>query len=210
MIPVLWGQFVRRIACGVPSICRTLATMPIKIFHTVFACAILMLSAGKITYAASLTFSGSLTGAAFEDPTGRCSPFITVNAMATGNSNLLGSFQDTQSHCTTSLTTFDNGVFTLTSVQNPSNSIFGSYSGTASVQGTALAFSATLLIQGGTGQFIASSGSLLSQGSIDQAGNYTASFAGVVESAPEPASIALGAFGLLMTVAEIRRRGRSS
>jgi hypothetical protein len=131
-----------------------------------------------------------------------------VNAFAMGNANLLGPFQDVQSHCTTSLNTFDSGVFTLSSVQNPGNSIFGSYSGTASVQDMVLAFSATLLIQGGTGQFTAISGSLLSQGILDQAGNYTASLAGIVETVPEPASTALGALGTLMIAAEVRRRAR--
>ncbi len=180
--------------------------MPIKSLYTVLACAAFILSAANTVHAESVSFSGSLTGFASEDAAGRCSPFITVNAFGAGSSNLLGSFQDIQSHCTTSLTTFDNGVFTLTSVTNAGNSLFGSYSGTASVQGATLAFSANLSIGGGTGQFAAASGTLASQGILDQAGNYTASFAGVVETAPEPASISFGAFGLLMIAAVKRRR----
>ncbi|MBV9678087.1 MAG: hypothetical protein JO185_17245 [Acidobacteriaceae bacterium] len=172
--------------------------MRIRFLFTVLALTVFMLSVSSTTEAASISFSGNLTGVAFEDPAGRCSPLITVNAFGAGNSNLLGSYQDVQSHCTTSLTTFDNGVFTLTSVTSPGNSIFGAYSGTAAVQGAVLAFSASLLIQGGTGQFAAASGSLTSQGTLDQAGNYTASFAGVVETAPEPTSLSFGILGLLM------------
>lgn len=172
--------------------------MRIRSFFTVLVSAVLMLSVNSATKAASLSFSGNLTGTAFENPAGRCSPFITVNAFGAGTSNLLGSYQDVQSHCTTSLTTFNNGLFTLTSVTSPGNSIFGTYSGTASVQGAILAFSANLLIQGGSGQFAAASGSLNSQGTLDQAGNYTASFTGVVETAPEPASLPFGALGLLV------------
>lgn len=172
--------------------------MRIRSLFTVLASTVLMLSLNSAIEAASISFSGNLTGSAFEDTAGRCSPFITVNAFGAGNSNLLGLYQDVQSHCTKSLTTFNNGVFTLTSITNPVNSIFGAYSGTASVQGAVLAFSANLLIQGGTGQFAAASGSLNSQGTLDQAGNYTASFTGVVETAPEPASLFFGAFGLLV------------
>lgn len=182
--------------------------MQIRSFYIVSALAVLILSVSSTTKAASISFSGNLTGVAFENPAGRCSPLITVSAFGAGTSNLLGAYQDVQSHCTTSLTTFDNGVFTLTSVTSPGNSIFGIYSGTASVQGAVLAFSANLLVQGGTGQFAAASGSLNSQGALDQAGNYTASFTGLVETAPEPASLSFGALGLLVIAAGRFRRGR--
>lgn len=183
--------------------------MPIRWLRSLFAFAVLLLSISQMTKAESLNFSGTVTGVAVEDPTGRCAPFITVNATGGGNSNLLGAFQSVQSHCTTSLTTFGNGVFTLTSLADPGTSLFGSYSGTASVQGTVLAYNANLIVQGGTGIFTAASGTLLSQGALGAAGVFNVSFNGVINTAPEPATMACGALGLLLLGSYFRPRSGS-
>lgn len=163
--------------------------------------------------ATSLNFSGNLTGTAIENPAGRCAPFITVDATGTGSSTVLGSFNDIQSHCTTSLSTFGNGLFTLASLSQPTDSLFGIYSGTASVgPGGVLDFSSILTINHGTGRFAGASGSLDSSGTLDGAGIFKASFNGLITPAPEPATFYLFGFGLTLTAYAyfLRRRSPSS
>ena len=147
--------------------------------------------------AASLNFSGSLTGTAIEDPAGRCAPFITVDAGGTGSSNVLGAFSDQQSHCTTGLSTFSSGIFTLSSLSQPADSLRGVYSGTASVApGNILDFSAVLTVQNGSGRFAGASGSLDSSGTLDSTGVFKASFDGLITPVPEPGGFPLPVLGL--------------
>lgn len=177
--------------------------------RTVFAAAALLVSSGLSIQASTLAFSGTVNGTAVENPQGSCAPFITVNATGSGSSNLLGSFTDVQSHCTTSLTTFDNGVFTLTSQSTPGDSLFGIYAGTASVgSGGVLDFSALLSVNGGSGSFAGASGTLNSSGTLAATGAFTASFSGSVNPTPEPATF-LPALGVLALLALLRVYWRS-
>lgn len=178
-------------------------------FRTSIIFVVALLSLSVSLKATSSNFSGSLTGRAFENPAGRCAPFITVDATGTGSSNVLGSFSDIQSHCTTSLSTFGNGLFTLSSLSQPADSLSGIYSGTASVgPGSVLDFSSILTIENGTGRFAGASGSLDSSGTLDQTGIFKASFNGLVAPAPEPATFCLFVFVLTLTgcVYFLRRR----
>jgi len=156
-------------------------------------------SASGVLRAAPLLFSGSLSGFATESATGRCAPLITVNAVGSGTSNLLGNFFDTQSNCTTSLTSFGDGLFILTSIEQPANSIQGTYSGTVVVEPSqTLEITATLDVTGGSGQFAGATGTLESIGSLFPTGAYTATFSGTVNAAPEPSALLLLACGLVL------------
>lgn len=140
------------------------------------------------TRASTLTFSGTIGGTATEDTSGRCAPFVTVNATGSGTSDLLGNFTDVQGHCTTGPTTFNAGLFTLTSQSAPNDSFFGSYSGTASfVSGGVLSVSAALNVLGGTGSFAGATGALTSTGTLQPSGAFAANFNGSLTTAPEPA-----------------------
>ncbi len=178
-------------------------------FRTSIMLAVSLLSLSGGRNAASLSFSGSLTGTAAENPAGRCAPFITVNAAGTGSSNVLGAFSDTQSHCTTSFTTFSGGLFTLSLLLQPADSLSGIYSGTASLgPGNILDFLSILTINTGTGRFAGASGSLDSNGTLDQRGIFNASFNGLITTAPEPGTFQ--SFVLVLTLSScayfLRRR----
>ncbi len=164
------------------------------------AALILFACSGVTASAGPLILSGSLVGTASESLTGRCAPFITVTALATGTSTVLGAFADTQSHCTTSLTSFGGGLFKLTATSDALNTIFGTYSGTAALgSGGILDFSADLRVNGGSGLFTNRTGDLLTTGTLDTTGVYKASFSGTLTATPEPGTFApaLWSLGLL-------------
>ncbi len=169
----------------------------ITISNRIASALFLFVCSGVIASAGPLVLSGTLTGSASESLTGRCAPFITVTAVATGTATVLGSFADTQSHCTTSLTSFGDGLFKLTSAGTPLNTIFGTYSGTAAVgSGGVLDFSADLRVNAGSGLFDNMTGDLLTTGTLDSAGAYKASFSGTLNATPEPGTFALALWSL--------------
>lgn len=160
--------------------------------HRAVLLALLSTTIALTLQSAPLIFSGTVAGTAGEDFSGRCAPLITVNAAGSGSSNLLGAFVDTQSHCDSSFTTFNNGLFTLTSQTSPTESLSGTYSGSALIgAGGALNFSAVLAVTGGSGQFTGASGTLISTGSLNPSGGFQASFSGQVETVPEPSTLLL-------------------
>ena len=160
--------------------------------------------------AATIDFSGSVAGAATVDFAGRCAPFPTVSAVGTGVATVLSDFSDMQSHCTTSGSTFSGGIFDLTSMQNPQDSVFGTYSGAASFAEGVLNIDATLLVTGGSGTLAGASGMLLSTGTLDETtGAFNATFAGTLSTVPEPSGAALIGIGLAaLALARARRRDR--
>lgn len=168
-------------------------------FRRLFTAAILVCSCCLSLEATTLLFSGSVAGTASEDLQGRCAPLITVNAGGSGSSNLLGNFVDVQSHCTTGPSSFGTGLFTLTSQSAASDSLFGTYSGTAALgSGGVLNFSALLTVSGGSGTFAGASGTLNSTGTLDRSGGFAATFAGSVTTAPEPGTTSAALAGLAL------------
>lgn len=152
----------------------------------------LMLMDVSIGHASTIDISGSVMGTASVDLTGRCAPFPTVSASGTGVATGLGHFVDTQSHCTNGNFSFNKGIFDLVSTDTPGNSLFGTYSGTASLQNGLLEFTATLLVNGGTGLFSNDFGTLLSSGALNEnTGAFSASFSGSVGTVPEPSTVYL-------------------
>jgi hypothetical protein len=148
---------------------------------------------GTLMHAAIIDLSGRIAGTASIALNGRCVPFPTVNATGTGFASGLGDFVDFQSHCTTSGSSFDQGTFELTSVAQSDNSLFGTHSGTASMQDGLLNFRSTLLVAGGTGAFSDASGTVSSSGTLNErTGAFSASLSGSVTTAPERAAIFLG------------------
>jgi hypothetical protein len=140
-----------------------------------------------VTRASTINISGTVTGTASVDLAGRCAPFPTVSATGTGVASGLGNFADTQSHCTNGNFSFNQGIFDLVSTDSPSDSLFGTYTGTASLQNGLLDFTSTLLVTGGTGLFGNDSGTLVSSGVLNEnTGAFGASFSGSVGSVPEP------------------------
>jgi hypothetical protein len=137
--------------------------------------------------ASAINISGTVMGTASVDLSGRCAPFPTVSATGTGVASGLGNFVDTQNHCTNGNFSFYQGIFELASTDTPGNSLFGTYIGTASLQGGLLDFTSTLLVNGGTGVFANDSGTLLSSGTLNEnTGAFSASFSGSVANVPEP------------------------
>lgn len=170
----------------------------------------LFVCSGVIARSAPLVLSGSLTGTPSESLTGRCAPFITVTAVATGTATVLGAFADTQTHCTTSLTSFGDGLFKLTSTNDAVDTIFGTYSGTAGLgSGGILDFSADLRVSGGSGRFDNVAGDLLTTGTLNPAGVYKASFSGTLTETPEPGTFAPALWSLgLLALVFVPRLGR--
>jgi hypothetical protein len=159
--------------------------------------AVLGVHSGTLIHAATIDFSGSIVGTASIALSGRCAPFPTVNAGGTGVASGLGNFVDLQSHCTTSGSSFDQGTFELISVAHPEDSLFGTYSGTASVQEGLLNFRSQLLVAGGTGVFADASGTVSSSRALNEnTGAFSASLSGSVTTAPEPAAIWLVSIGI--------------
>jgi len=160
------------------------------------AIALLLVSA-SIVNASTINISGSVMGTASTDLAGRCAPFPIVSATGTGLASGLGNFTDTQSHCTNPNFSFNQGMFDLVSTDTPGDSLFGIYSGTASVQGGLLDFTSTLSVTGGTGLFANDSGTLFSVGALNEnTGAFSASFSGSVTTVPEPSAIFLIATGI--------------
>jgi hypothetical protein len=143
----------------------------------------------RVVHAATVNISGSVMGTASVDLVGRCAPFPTVSATGSGMATGLGNFVDSQSHCTNGNFSFNQGMFELTSTDTPGNSLFGTYTGTASLQNGLLDFTSTLLVTGGTGLFANESGTLLSSGALNEATSaFSASFSGSVGAVPEPST----------------------
>ena len=154
-----------------------------------FPLLVLALSNRSNALASTINVSGSVTGTASVDLADRCAPFPTMSASGAGVATGLGNFVDTQSHCTNGNFSFNQGIFDLTSTDIPGSSLFGTYSGTASVQNGLLDFTSTLLVTGGTGLFSNDSGALLSSGVLDEnTGAFSASFSGAVGTVPEPST----------------------
>ncbi len=154
------------------------------------AVCIYFLCMGAIAHAGPLSISGKLTGTASESLTGRCAPAITVSANASGTATVLGAFSDTQSHCDMSFTTFGDGLLALTSLTSPMTSLSGTYSGDATPgSGGVLDFSANLQVTHGSGIFAGFTGDLLTNGTLNAAGIYRASFSGTLTQTPEPGSL---------------------
>lgn len=165
---------------------------------SLLAIAILLVSASVVN-ASTINISGSVMGTASVDLAGRCAPFPTVSATGTGLASGLGNFTDTQSHCTNGSFSFNQGIFDLVSTDTPGDSLFGIYSGTASLQGGLLDFTSTLLVTGGTGLFANGSGTLFSTGALNEnTGAFSASFSGSVTTVPEPSAIFLTAIGIVV------------
>ena len=159
----------------------------------------LLLVTASVVNASTIFISGSVMGTASVDMAGRCAPFPTVSATGTGSATGLGNFTDTQSHCTNNNFSFNQGIFDLVSTDTPGDSLFGIYSGTASLQGGLLDFTSTLLVTGGTGLFANDSGTLLSTGALNEnTGAFSASFSGSVAAVPEPSAIFLTAIGIVV------------
>ena len=119
-------------------------------------------------------------------------PFRTVSATGAGVATGLGNFVDTQSHCTNGNFSFNQGIFDLVSTDTPGDSLFGTYNGTASLQNGLLEFTATLLVNGGTGLFANDFGTVLSSGALNEnTGAFSASFSGSVGTVPEPSTVYL-------------------
>ena len=163
---------------------------------------------GFIGHAATINIFGTVLGMATVDLTGRCAPFPTVSATGTGLASGLGNFFDSQSHCTNGNFSFDQGMFTLTSIDTPENSLFGTYAGSSSLQDGLLGFTATLQVAGGTGAFGSVSGILQSSGSLNEStGAFNAQFSGSVSTVPEPSATSLVGAGIAI-VGLIRSRLR--
>jgi hypothetical protein len=157
--------------------------------------AVLALAGGVSAHADITNFSGSITGTASTDAAGRCTASLTVNATGTGVATLLGDFLDVQSHCMTSESSFDQGVFDFASLTAPDDSLFGTYFAVATSQDGILEFDSILLVTGGTGLFANDFGALFGLGTLDEnTGALNETFSGQLEATatvPEPDSKSL-------------------
>jgi autotransporter adhesin len=147
------------------------------------------------------TFSGTRENSNPLTPpgTGRCAPqfFNTVTiapgqTSSTGTSNL-GPFTSTQSHCISSAppTPISDGRFTYTF--RGGDTITGTYTGNVASSSTPGSFSSVenLVITGGTGRFVAASGTITSQGVLafaNNTGNFTGDVSGSVLATTATAS----------------------
>lgn len=166
--------------------------------------ALLHVACGALAHAATIDFSASITGTSFLDLVGRCGAVPTVNITGTGAATLLGDFVDVQSHCLTSESSLDDGIFEFTSVSNPEDSLFGTYFAVASSQDGTLDFTSILLATGGTGVFADSFGAIFGLGTLDQGtAAFSETLSGQLEATtPEPETrgligIVLGALWIL-------------
>jgi hypothetical protein len=166
---------------------------------------------GAIAHATTIDFSGTIIGTASIDPAGRCGSAPTENITGTGVATILGDFVDVQSHCITSESSLDDGMFEFTSVSNPDDSLIGTYFAVASSQDGMLDFTAILLATGGTGVFADGFGAIFGLGTLDEGtAALSQSFSGQLETTtPEPGTggligIAFGALWILRV--SIRQR----
>lgn len=148
----------------------------------------------SLARATTIDFSGSVTGVLSTDPAGRCAPIPTVTTTGTGVATLLNDFSLAQSHCVTSDSSFDDGIFAFTSISAPEDSLFGTYFAVASPDsGATVDFTAILLVTGGTGQFENSFGAIFGLGTLNQdTGAMSETFSGQVDATtPEPGTMGL-------------------
>lgn len=176
-----------------------------------------------------LNFTGTRANVNTLNPpgTGRCAPLNTVNIApgalsSTGSSNL-GAFASTQSHCIAGPPNASNpvrqitdGEFTYAFAQG--GSLFGTYSGTASLSNGVVAGIENLIVTGGTGRFLNATGAIVSSGTLTfglangvTVGIFNGTVTGVLNAPaiPEPATWAMmiAGFGILGSAA--RRSARA-
>lgn len=162
-----------------------------------------------------IVFSGSATniGAAPVADAG-CAPLLRTGfgpANTSGLSNL-GAFTYTQAHCTTGGPgAYAGGVFQY--FFDLGDSLEGSYSGLASLSGTAGVLNNTinLIVTGGTGRFLGGSGTITGIGTVDfRSGpplqNLTLTGALNLPAVPEPATWLFLVGGFASIGAILRRR----
>ncbi len=193
---------------------RLQKTHPMKHLTKQFVTALVFaIACGAFTYGDTIDFAGSVAGTFTVDNTGPCAPSPTVVSAGIGEGTLLGSFVAAQSHCMTSDTTFDQGVFDFTSVANPGDSLSGSYFAVASSQDGLLDFTSILLVEGGTGLFAEGVGAIFGTGTLDETtGTWNETLSGQVDATtPEPREIGLITLGLAaLLVAKRFRSPRQS
>lgn len=164
-------------------------SISLKTFLKASAIALVSTLAASAAHAQTVNFTGTRENVNPLAPpgSGRCAPtfFNTVTIApgalsSTGTSNL-GNFTSTQSHCIASPlpTTISDGRFTYTF--RGGDSISGSYTGTATTGSAAGIFNGTenLVVTGGTGRFVGSTGTLTGMGTL-QIVNGNGVFAGTV------------------------------
>ncbi len=188
-----------------------------RIIFASLSLALLCISSATVTYADTITFTGTLITIDNPPPAAdpvRCGAppnvLVTLNP-STGTSNL-GSFTPTQSQCVNVATgnifdgrfTFDFGA---------GNTFFGNYVGTiAPPVGGVNPFEETFTLTGGTGLFSGASGTLIATGTVTfNAGgpDAIAHFNGTINTVPEPTTLFLLCTGLAGVGAAVRKRRKS-
>lgn len=179
--------------------------------------ALLCISSATVTYADTITFTGTLITIDNPPPAAdpvRCGAppnvLVTLNP-STGTSNL-GSFTSTnQSQCNNVGNIF-NGLFSFDF--GAGNTFFGTYVGTITLPpvGGVAPFAETFTLTGGTGLFSGASGTLIATGTVTFNANgpdAIANFNGTINTVPEPTTLFLLSTGLAGVGAAVRKRRKS-
>jgi hypothetical protein len=188
------------------------------------------LAASAPASSATVAFTGTRANVNTINPpgTGRCAPLNTVNIApgalsSTGSSNF-GAFASTQSHCIAGppnpmnpVRQITDGEFTYAFATG--DSLFGTYTGTATFANGVVTGVENLIVTGGTGKFLNATGTILATGTL-RFGMVNGATVGIFDGTvngmlnapgvPEPASWAMMIAGFAAIGLSSRRRVRAA
>lgn len=194
----------------------------------ILVAALALAGAAAPAVAATVAFSGSRANLNLLNPpgTGRCAPLNTVNIApgalsSTGTSNF-GAFASTQSHCIpgaptpiTPVQPVSDGIFQYTFDRG--DTLFGTYTGTATLANGVITGIENFIVSGGTGRFADATGTFSTTGTLGFipnpggpgfVGSYNGTIAGILNlpAVPEPATWGLMIGGFALVGATARRQ----